>query len=153
MKAAKRERRRRTSVSASELAQMGVCERLVVFEHRHGKRSSTEQRAAIRRGLRAHEQFYRDGRDAQTFRRRCFIATTVFGEGPETEVLREYRDRVLRPHPMGRWLIAAYYRHAPRICLALERRGWARSMLRIVLCPVVGAAAVWVKFAEARDAL
>lgn len=132
---------------------MGVCERLGVFEHRHGKRSSTEQRAAIRRGLRAHEQFYRDGRAAPTTRGRCFIATTVFGEGPKTEVLRAFRGRVLRRHPMGRWLIAAYYRHAPRICLALERRGWARSVLRMVLRPVVGAAAVWVKIAETRDAL
>ena len=132
---------------------MGVCERLVVFEHRHGKRTTTDQRAAIRRGLRAHEQFYRDGRAAPTTRGRCFIATTVFGEGPKTEVLRAFRGRVLRRHPMGRWLIAAYYRHAPRICLALERRGWARSVLRMVLRPVVGAAAVWVKIAETRDAL
>jgi hypothetical protein len=29
-----------SSVTASELSQMGVCERLVVFEHRHGKRWS-----------------------------------------------------------------------------------------------------------------
>ena len=153
MKAAKKERRRRTSVSASELAQMGVCERLVVFEHRHGNRTTTAQRAAIRRGLRAHEEFYREGRAAQTTHGRCFIATTVFGDGPETEVLLGFRDRVLRRRPMGRWLIAAYYRHAPRICLALERRGCARSMLRMVLRPVVSAAAVWVKIAEARDAL
>ena len=132
---------------------MGVRERLVVFEHRHGKRTTTDQRAAIRRGLRAHEQFYRDGRAAPTTRGRCFIATTVFGEGPKTEVLRAFRGRVLRRHPMGRWLIAAYYRHAPRICLALERRGWARSMLRRVLRLVVSAAAVWVKIAKARDAL
>lgn len=153
MKAAKRERRRRTSVSASELAQMGVCERLVVFEHRHGKRTTTDQRAAIRRGLRAHEQFYRDGRAAPTTRGRCFIATNVFGDGPETEVLRAFRDRVLRRHPMGRWLIAAYHRHTPRISLARERQGWAHSMLRMALRPVVSAAALWVKIAGARDAI
>ena len=94
MKAAKKERRRRTSVSASELALMGVCERLVVFEHRHGKRTTTDQCAAIRRGLRAHEQFYRDGRAAPTTRGRCFIATTVFGDGPETEALRAFRSRL-----------------------------------------------------------
>jgi hypothetical protein len=34
----KKHARQRMSVSASELAQMGVCERLVVFEYRYGKR-------------------------------------------------------------------------------------------------------------------
>ena len=37
MKAAGERCRPLASVSASELAQLGVCERLVVFEHRHGK--------------------------------------------------------------------------------------------------------------------
>ncbi len=46
-------------VSATQLAQMGVCEKLVVFEHRHGKRPSEAQRVAIERGLRAHRQFLR----------------------------------------------------------------------------------------------
>jgi len=36
MKAAGKGCRPSASVSASELAQMGVCERLVVFEHRYG---------------------------------------------------------------------------------------------------------------------
>jgi hypothetical protein len=48
------------SVSASELAQMGVCERLVVFEHRYGKRRTVEQQLAINRGLLAHERFYQE---------------------------------------------------------------------------------------------
>jgi hypothetical protein len=55
MKAAGKRRRRSASVSATELAQMGVCERLVVFEHRHGKRCLPEQQAAIERGRREHE--------------------------------------------------------------------------------------------------
>ena len=44
-------------VSATQLAQMGVCEKLVVFEHRHGKRPSGAHRVALERGLRAHRQF------------------------------------------------------------------------------------------------
>jgi len=55
-----KQKRRRASVSASELAQMGVCERLVVFEHRYGKRRTMEQQLAIKRGLLAHERFYRE---------------------------------------------------------------------------------------------
>ena len=62
MKAADKRRRPSASVSASELAQTGVCERLVVFEHRHGKRRLPEQRAAIERGRREHERFHREGR-------------------------------------------------------------------------------------------
>jgi hypothetical protein len=54
----RRERsRREVRVSASELAQMGVCERLVVFEHRYGKRPSRPQKLALERGRRAHQSF------------------------------------------------------------------------------------------------
>lgn len=38
-------------VSASDLAQMGRCERLVVFEHLHGiRRTAGQQRAGTRAG-------------------------------------------------------------------------------------------------------
>ena len=46
-------------VSASQLAQMGVCEKLVVFKHRYGKHPSRSQRVALERGVRAHQQFLR----------------------------------------------------------------------------------------------
>lgn len=52
--------RRRASVSASELAQMGVCERLVVFEHQYGKLRTAEQLSALKRGRRSHRRFYRE---------------------------------------------------------------------------------------------
>ena len=96
MKAAAKRRRRSASVSASELAQTGVCERLVVFEHRYGKRCLPEKRAAIERGRCEHERFYREGRIGAAPPGRCFIATMVFGEGPETQTLRAFRDQVLR---------------------------------------------------------
>lgn len=46
-----------TDVSASALSQMGACERLVAFEHREGKRPTTVQKAALRRGVHAHRRF------------------------------------------------------------------------------------------------
>lgn len=61
------------SVSASELAQMGVCERLVVLEHRYGKRRTVEQQRAAMRGLRAHERFYRERRRDSVCRGRCLV--------------------------------------------------------------------------------
>ena len=65
-------KRRRASVSASELAQLGVCERLVVFEHRYGKRRTGEQQLAIKRGLVAHERFYRE-RHRDSIRLGCYL--------------------------------------------------------------------------------
>ena len=66
------------SVSASELAQMGVCERLVVFEHRYGKRRTVEQQLAINRGLLAHERFYRERNLGSTRPWRHFIDFLAF---------------------------------------------------------------------------
>ena len=152
MKAARRCRRPSASVSASDLAQMGVCERLVVFEHRYGKRRLPEQQAAIKRGRREHERFYREGRIASTTHGCCFIATMVFGEGPETQTLRAFRDQVLRRGPTGRRLIATYYRVAPGACRTLEQQPWAHSVLRVALQPVIWLASRRLCATEARRA-
>ena len=152
MKVAGERCRRSASVSASELAQMGVCERLVVFEHRYGKRCLPEQQAAIKRGRREHERFYREGRIASTTHGCCFIATMVFGEGPETQTLRAFRDQVLRRTPTGRRLIATYYRVASGICRMLERQPWAHSVLRVALQPVIWLAFRWLRATEVRRA-
>ena len=86
-------------VSDSVLAQTGRCERLVVFEHLYKSRRTAGQRHARARGLVEHSQFYREGlASAQADRKgRCFIATSVFGEAWQTEVLRRFRDEALRP--------------------------------------------------------
>lgn len=125
------------SVSASELAQMGACERLVVFEHRYGKRISSERRQAIRRGLEEHERFYQDGINASAKRGRCYIATLVFGESRETATLRLFREKVLRPFGLGRWVIKTYYDTAPAICDCLERWPELQQIVRFSLRLVV----------------
>lgn len=131
-------RRKKTrTVSASELAQMGVCERLVVFEHHYGKRPSPEQREAIQRGLTEHKRFYLDGFQASAKRGRCYIATLVYGESWETTTLRLFRERVLRPYALGRRLIKLYYRTAPGICLCLECWPWLQPAARQILRPFV----------------
>ncbi|MES2299448.1 MAG: CFI-box-CTERM domain-containing protein [Pseudomonadota bacterium] len=124
---------------------MGVCERLVVFEHHFGKRRSRHQRRAIKRGQIAHERFYRDGAlvdeagAASAEKGRCYIATLIFGAGPETTVLRVFRDRVLRPNLVGRRCIAVYYRTAPSMCAVLIRHTWLQPLVRTAL-----RAAVWL---------
>ncbi len=78
MAVVEKRKRRGASVSASELAQMGVCERLVVFEHRYGKRRTVEQQHAIKRGLLAHERFYRERHRDSIRPGRYFVAFLVF---------------------------------------------------------------------------
>ena len=56
-----RTRGKKTMVSASELSQMGACERLVLFEAKYGKRKSQRQQEAIERGRTEHAKFFRDG--------------------------------------------------------------------------------------------
>ena len=134
----KRSRRSVSSrmVSASDLAQMGRCERLVVFEHIYGSRRTARQRHARARGLVEHEQFYREGRAAstQTDRTgRCFIATCVFGEAWQTQVLCRFRDEALRPSVWGRRVIRLYYRGAPGICELLRRWPPLQVPVRMVL--------------------
>lgn len=123
-------------VSASDLAQMGRCERLVVFEHLHGSRRTVWQQQARARGLVEHEHFYREGlaASAQAGRKeRCFIATCVFGEAWQTEVLHRFRDEVLRPSAWGRRVIRLYYRGAPGICELLRRWPPLQVPVRMVL--------------------
>jgi hypothetical protein len=124
-------------VSASELAQLGYCERAVYFDHKRGVRRTRDQVRAQARGTAAHDRFYRAGLDVmRTSQRkgRCFIATQVFGDGPETRALRTFRDLYLRRNQLGRWLIGFYYRTSPTVCEFLERRpvqtGWMRAALR-----------------------
>ena len=124
-------------VSASALAQMGRCERLVVFEQRQGQRCLPHQEAARRRGLEAHRRFEEEGLTARKadsrHAGRCFVASVIFGEAWQTQVLRRFREEVLRPRRWGRGLIRLYYRGAPRVCVVLERWPVLRLPVRGVL--------------------
>jgi len=90
-------------VSASELAQMGVCERLVVFEKCYGKRRTQARQRAIRRGLHAHQRFYR-GRHLDAFAyRHSVIATRI------ASVLYGWLRRAMRGTLWSiRWCIALW---------------------------------------------
>lgn len=123
-------------VSASELAQMGRCERLVLFEHLHGHRRTARQQRARERGVVEHEQFYREGLAALAHadgKGDCFIASCVFGESRETQELRRFRDVTLRLSIFGRWAIRLYYRVAPVICTVLRRWPALQFPVRVVL--------------------
>lgn len=139
-------RDKKTMVSASELSQMGACERLVLFDARYGKRKSLCQREAIERGRTEHDKFFRDGvrsqADVETSLSQpwCFCASLAWGpEAPETDLLRRFRDRVLRRSAAGRCLIWLYCRTAPGLCRRFEGRRNLIRALRLGLKP-----ALWI---------
>lgn len=107
MPSEKRRGRQAVSVSASELAQMGVCERLVVFEHRYGKRRTTEQLQTIKRGLRSHERFYRERQAHSVLWERCVVRD--FGVRAR-RLWRVWQCLILR---VARWLHVAESRDGP----------------------------------------
>ena len=91
-----RQKRWRASVSASELAQMGVCDRLVVFEHRNGTRRTVEQQQAIKRGLLAHQRFYRERHRGSPRPGRYFINFLAFWHWLALMVVKWFQCRKRR---------------------------------------------------------
>jgi hypothetical protein len=72
----------------------------------------------------------------------CFVATAAYGSplAAEIGVLRRFRDRHLRSHAPGRWLVAAYGEVGPPLACAIRARPAARAAARAVLAPIVAAA-------------
>lgn len=145
-------RRRDKVVSASELAQLGYCERKVDFDVAFGPATTTQQRLAQQRGIAAHADFYAEGvLEAGLETGGCFVATLVLGEGAETQALRTFRDQVLCRSRAGRWLIAFYYRASPPICRWLQERPVAVRLIRPLLILMGGLARLAVDRKAATD--
>lgn len=108
-------------ISATELAQMARCEKLMVFEDLHGSRISERQQQAMKRGLIEHEKFYREGLAATSNgvegKGRRFISICVLGAFRLTQVFRQFRDLAWR-----RRFIWLYYRLAT--CIGVFPRRW-----------------------------
>jgi len=73
----------------------------------------------------------------------CFIATAVYGsDAPETKALREWRDRSLLPHFLGRVLVSTYYAVSPRLVPVVTRNKWVRDTVKSTLDRIVHAVAL-----------
>lgn len=72
---------------------------------------------------------------ARKKRSRCFIATSAF-QSPaslEVQLLRIYRDQVLKQSFWGRRFVAIYYKLSPRIANFLDHQSWLKPAVRAVL--------------------
>jgi hypothetical protein len=62
------------------------------------------------------------------------VAEEIYGENSEqTELLREYRDKVLSKTPEGQELIKTYYKFSPAVTKLLEQRPLLKNKAKAVI--------------------
>ncbi len=85
-----------------------------------------------------HEVYY--GPELQfTTADACFVATAAYGSllHPFVRVLRDFRDRFLLPHTLGRRFIAVYYKISPAFAAFIATHDLLRLVVALLLLPVV----------------
>lgn len=68
----------------------------------------------------------------------CFITTAAYGSAlsPEVETFRIFRNRYLKTHQVGRWMIAQYYLWSPPAAQWIAAHDLRRAGARILLWPL-----------------
>ena len=125
-------------VTASEMADMGKCERLVVLDSIHGKQYSTLTEELRQDGKEEHRRHHvevqRYAEPGGRYDERCFIATAVYGHGAwQTELLRKWRDDVLLPNPLGRVATRIYYIISPAVIDLMKNKPKIIELTRSIL--------------------
>jgi len=70
----------------------------------------------------------------------CFIATAAFGSKFTwpVQLLRHFRDQYLLTNSLGSAFVSLYYRHSPPIAAIIAGNGPLKTLVRVLLAPVVG---------------
>ena len=77
----------------------------------------------------------------------CFIATAAYGSSFERHVvlLRDFRDNFLLTNRFGSWFVNTYYKLSPPAAQFISGHPYLKSVVRVVLLPFVGFAAIALK--------
>ncbi len=77
----------------------------------------------------------------------CFIATAAYGSPFERHVvlLREFRDNFLLTNRYGQWFVNTYYKLSPPAAQFIAGHTYLKPVVRAVLLPFVGFAALTLK--------
>lgn len=73
----------------------------------------------------------------------CFIATAAGADAPQLDILREFRDNVLRPNPLGAKLVSLYYKTSPPIAESISQNEALRTAVRVCLIDPIVAILNW----------
>lgn len=75
----------------------------------------------------------------------CFIATAAYGTtaAEEIDILREFRDVVLRPNPLGTKLVSLYYEASPPISDVISQNEALRTAVKMWLIDPIVAILNW----------
>jgi C1A family cysteine protease/methionine-rich copper-binding protein CopC len=80
----------------------------------------------------------------------CFIATAAFGSPiePHVQILRDFRDRYLRGHEAGNFLVRSYEKLSPPVARFISDHEILKAAVRLSLLPLIGFAFVTLHLGE-----
>lgn len=115
-------------ISASDVGKAAYCPHSLSLQKKHAYSSNDRQRA----GTKAHAQM--NDHLLNTQDSRCYIATHALGANdPDTQALRDWRDRFLMPHWGGRSFVNLYYWLSPYLIQHLSANSLATRALAFLL--------------------
>ena len=78
----------------------------------------------------------------------CFIATAAYGSllQPQVVLLRQFRDHFLLTNRPGSLFVRLYYHYSPPIANVIVRHSFLRSVVRLLLYPLVGLSVLLLHF-------
>lgn len=119
--------------TVTEIAQLGACERQLLFDHSSGRKRSGQLERKAKEGIRIHKKYEHMAKSGLSDSR-CFIASEVYGEDAwQTCLFREFRDARLQPSLIGRCLVSVYYGFSPVVVKILRRIPGLKRPVRAVL--------------------